>query len=148
MTDDIVLLQHDSLNAVGVPNALGVKAGSWQVLGSYYSELATLTIHDRGDGKQVRYIAPMSSRGPESAESVAVRWIVFPRYDRAAPTQMSPLSTANGLCRLMEHCCGLPEKLTHEQIREMIRWITGASCFELVFSDLDAAVRQINARAL
>lgn len=147
MTDDIVLLQRDSLNAVGVPCALGLKAGAWQVLAPRYAELPTLPIHDCADGRRVRYVAPLNSREFESIESAAVRWMVFPRYALDASTEMSPLSTVDGLCRLMAHCCGLPERLTHEQIGGIIRWISGLACFELVFSDVDAAIRQIDAHA-
>ena len=145
MTDDIVLLQRDSLNAVGVPNALGLKAGAWQVLASRYAELRTLPIHDRADGKRIRYVVPLNSRQSESIESAAVRWIVFPRYSTDAPSEMSPLSTVNGLCRLMAHCCGLPERLTHEQVGGIIGWISDVACFEMVFSDIEAAIRQIDA---
>jgi hypothetical protein len=148
MADDIVLLRHGDLNAVGVPNALGIKAGAWETLQSCYPELATLTMHDRSDGKRIRYLAPPSQSHSEAADGVAIRWIVFPRYESGGPVEMCPLHTAEGLYRLMAHCCGLPERLTHEQVAGMVQWIEDVSCFELAFSDLSAAVRAINAHSV
>src|SRR5262249_1214927 len=101
MADDIVLLQHGSLNAVGVPNALGLKAGAWPVLESRYPELTTVAVHERSDGRRLRHVVPPGWVYPEAIESLAVRWIVFPRYGSGGSTEMCPLGTADGLCRLM-----------------------------------------------
>jgi hypothetical protein len=148
MADDIVLLEHDSLSAIGVPNALGIKAGAWNILESRYPELATITPHDRIDGKRIRYVAPPSWIDPEAIETEPIRWIIFPRYGPGISAEMSPLTAAEGFHRLMAHCCGLPGRLTQEQVNGMIRWIADIACFEMTFSDLDLAVRAINAHCV
>jgi hypothetical protein len=144
MADDIVLLENGSLNAVGVPNALGLKAGVWQILESRYPELPTLPVHERSDGKRVRYVIPSHCLHPKADEKQAVRWIVFPRYASNQSTEMRPLSAGDGLCRLMAHCSGLPGRLTQDHVQRMVRWIRGIACFELGFSDLDAAIQAIS----
>jgi hypothetical protein len=148
MADDIVLLQDGSLNAVGVPNALGIKAGAWKILESFYPELATITIHDRSDGQRIRYVPPPIWVNSEAPEARYARWIVFPRHEPRISAKMSSLSTAEGFCRLMANCCGLPRRLTQQDVDGMIRWIGDIPCFELTFSDLDVAVRVISAHCV
>src|SRR5262249_17905627 len=107
-----------------------------------------LAVHERSDGKRVRHVAPPGWLHLETVEGLAVRWIVFPRYGSGGLTEMCALGTADGLSRLMAHCCGLPERLTHEKVSGIVQWIEGVACFQLEFSDLGTAIEAINAHCI
>lgn len=147
LSNDIVLLQHGSLDAVAVPDSLCIKEGAWEVLAPLFPELRDLPVHQRFDGTRLRYLVPPAFGGRNASGGVPVRWIVFPRYRRGAATALRPLSTADGLCRLMMHCCGLPGLLEQADIRRLIPWLSGIPCFEMELSDLDTAVLQIGSLA-
>jgi hypothetical protein len=61
-------------------------------------EIASVPVHDRDDGKRVRYVPPA---GAIQQTSATVRHIIFPRYDKGAPTSSNPLPGSEALGRLM-----------------------------------------------
>jgi hypothetical protein len=140
LSDDAVLLKARTLDAVGVPYSLAVKAGSWPILASLYPELADKDIHLRQDDKRVRYLSPPRR---DFDKPRPVRWIVFLRREAGAIPLFQRLGRLEGLQSLMEHCCAIPKALKAQDVARLIRWSDGVQFFELVGSDIDVAVAEL-----
>lgn len=141
--DDTIVLAHDTLAARQMPFAICLKPGAWRLLRKQLPQLAQQPIHNRPDGKRVRYLLPAET-APRIAPDVQtpVEWIVFPRRIRESPAELVPLSRAEALARLLHECCPL-DTLDPEKIAQLVQWIAAISCFELRFSGLDAAVERL-----
>ena len=74
-----------------------------------------------------------------------VSHIVFPRYDKDAPTELKPIARFEALRRLMGECQALRQRLDRENVAELIRWIAGIDCYALTFSSLDEAAELVAA---
>ncbi|WP_119458763.1 PqqD family peptide modification chaperone [Rhodospirillaceae bacterium SYSU D60014] len=140
MSDDIVLLEEQDLNAVSVPESLCIKEGAWVTMSRRWPSLAGLVPHLRHDGKRARYLAPPWTIGGHDGTGIRVRWIVFPRYRPDAATALRPLTPAEGLQRLVALCSGLRESLDSDKVRRLVGWAAGIDSFEMDVSDLDSAV--------
>jgi hypothetical protein len=142
LSDDAVLLKARTLDAVGVPYSLAIKAGSWPILAGLYPDLADKNIHLRQDGKPVRYLLP--PRG-DFGQPRPVRWIVFPRRKAGATSLLRRLGRLRGLQALMEHCCAIPKPLTPQDVEGLIQWSDSVQFFDLVGSDIDTASAELRA---
>jgi hypothetical protein len=142
LSDDMILMERDSLEALAMPCSLGIKRGGWELLAARFPRLSRPTPSLRADGEIVSYLSPPSSRRsfylPRS-----VRWIVFPTLSIGTPGSQRPLSRLEGLQRLMRNCCGIPGALTSADIARLIEWSHGISWLEMTVSDLDTAVARL-----
>lgn len=92
-TDDIVMIGPAG-DVRGVAFAPGLKSGAWPLVEKIRPELSRLHVHERLDGKKVRYFdaKPSFHGGP-----IAVKWIMFldrtPDAGRPTLTALSELET-------------------------------------------------------
>jgi hypothetical protein len=92
LSDEVALLEENTLHVRPVPVSLCLKNSAWDLLATRYPEIRDLAIHHRWDGKIVRYLnPPAATLGPEPDRSHPVRWIVFPRYAPDVQTTLRPL---------------------------------------------------------
>lgn len=147
LSDDSALLDGDfAVN--GVPYALTIKEGAWDVVAALHPELLQLPVHDRPDRQRVRYLPPAPPRGGAGGRERQVRWIVSPRYDGAGPpARLTRLKRAEAL-RLLLANCGWAKPLDWEAIERTIEWLGGVESYRAVYSNLAAAVATIDALAL
>jgi hypothetical protein len=136
-SDEVALIQRTTYRVPPVPLAICVKSTGWDLMARFYPNMSTLRVHGREDGKLVRYIAPpmVAAQHPPAP----VSHIIFPHYDRDAPTELKPIARTEALRRLMDECLGLRERLDSENVEELLRWIAGIDCYDLRFSSLDQA---------
>jgi hypothetical protein len=69
--------------------------------------------------------------------------IIFPRYEEAAPTRLERVKRSEALGRLMGECLALRQRLDQNNVRQLVRWITGIECYELTFSSLETAAQLV-----
>jgi hypothetical protein len=143
LSDDMILMERDSLDALAMPCSLGIKRGGWELLAARIPKLAPPKPHLRADGEVVSYLSPPSSRRSFYSPR-PVHWIVFPTLSLDTPGNLRPLARLEGLQRLMRHCCGIPAALISPDIRRLIEWSQGIRWFEMSVSDLDTAVARLN----
>jgi hypothetical protein len=142
LSDDMILMERDSLDAKAVPCSLGIKPGGWELLASRFPGCKSPRQHLRADGQVVGYFSPpLPQRGFVLPRTV--QWIVFPYLSPAAPGNVRALGPLEGLQRLMSHCCGIPSALRPEDIHRLIEWGAGVDWFELTVADLDTAVARL-----
>jgi hypothetical protein len=138
--DDTVVLADGSLDIRAVPFGICLKDGSWKLLASRFPDLSRQPIHDRLDGKRVRYLIPPPSARPDSPRAAA--WIAFPRRTNRR-SELVPISRPDALCRLAVQFCPLGSGLDLPKVEQLIEWIGGLSCFELRYATLDHGINLI-----
>ena len=146
LSDEAALVEptpDGSLAVRPVPLALTVKRGSLDLLAGLYPGLRELAEHSRQDGRDVRYLSPPpAARLPD--RPLPVRSLVFPHV--GARTRLSPLSRIEALSRLLGECLALPEDLTPERVRMLVRWMRRLECYELSLGSLEEAVALVSSR--
>ena len=71
---------------------------------------------------------------------VPVRWIVFPRYQVSADTELRPLDRAATLARLLGECKIVTSDLDKSDVAALVKWLREVDCYELTLSSLPDAV--------
>jgi len=140
LSDEVALLERTTFRVPPMPFAICVKNTGWEVIAPHYADFDKFPIHDREDGKRVRYIPPPAT---VPAGALPVSHIIFPRFQPEGPTALVPLARSAALGRLMEECVALRQRLDRETVDRLVRWMAGLQCFALSFSALDDAVRLI-----
>jgi hypothetical protein len=72
-----------------------------------------------------------------------VQWVVFPHYEREGGTQVTALSAAEGLRRLMDKALVLPELLDRQGVERLVEWVRDLEFYDLRLASLADAVRAI-----
>jgi hypothetical protein len=141
--DDTIVLSYGELAARPVPFGICLKQGSVKLLSERFADLGKLPVHDRLDGKRVRYLVPPArQRATANARFRIGAIVVLNRQERGAAVRR-PLGKADTLRRLMDGFCPLRGSLDRPEIERLVRWIDAVPCFELHYSDLDGAVAQV-----
>jgi len=135
-SDEVALVERSTFRVVPVPLAVCVKSTGWELMSRYFSELPTLPIHRRNDGKRVRYVPPRAVQ----KEPAQVSHIFFPLYCKDSPTRLVAVSRSDALARLMDQCLALRLRLDRDNVKKLVDWIAGIDCYALTFSSLDDAV--------
>ena len=142
LSDDTAVLARDTLAARAVPLSICLKSGSWELLARQFPDLVRQPIHDRLDGKRVRYLSPPAGgicADPSAQHSV--RAIVFPNRRPGAAGALHPIARTEALSRLFKFFYPLAEGLDPAKVERLLAWITVVDCYELQFSSLDDATR-------
>jgi hypothetical protein len=142
-SDEVALIERDSFLVPPTPLALCVKSTGWDIIARYHPDLSALEVHERLDGKVVRYVPPSPHRIAKA--SAPVRHIIFPLYDKNAATEIKPITHSEALGRLMAECLALRQRLNSVNAGEIVRWIAGIDCYALTFSSLDEASELVSA---
>jgi hypothetical protein len=133
LTDDISLLDPASLRVVPVPGTLVLKSGSWDALHPLLPGLRDLPVRRRG-GQDVRYWSPPATQ--VTADQLAVRAIVFARYQSAGKAQLQRLSALEGLSRLIAAPCTVSAPITTETVHRIAGWAQSIPFFALPYGSL------------
>jgi hypothetical protein len=143
-SDEIALLESDSLDVRPVPVSMTIKPGSIPPLQQLYPGLGDLDEHLREDRQPVRYLAPPpEARCPADQPPRPARWVVFPRYEEGGDTLLSPVSPARGLQRLLDESLVLPELLDRHKVERLVEWARQLSFVDLRMSSLEAGVQAV-----
>jgi hypothetical protein len=142
-TDELVLIERDSPRVRTAPVAISTKSGSWPVLRKYYPDIESLPVYLRADGKSVRYLLPRGSQASTFTQGSQVQAIVFPRYEPGQAPRLSGITAGDALCRVTDAGYDVEGGLDRQSVVDLIHWISGQRCYELLFDDLDDAVAAV-----
>jgi hypothetical protein len=142
-SDEVGLLDEESLRLRPVPLGLGVKPGAVDTLAELFPEVRQLEIHSREDGQQVRYLSLPAARSAPAGVTREAKWLIFPRYGRNLGTALKPLGRPEALRRLMHECMVLPKLLDETRVERLVRWMRQLRCYELPMNSLDRAVELV-----
>jgi len=137
-SDDSVILERDTLSVPGMPFAIMVREGSWNVLSRRFPELLDAPVVWRY-GQRVRFLPPAGMKQDGYSERVGA--IVFIRFESAAATEISALDPFQALLRLDQS--GFWVEHNQQSIRAFLAWIQSTPSFTLTYSDVDQAAALI-----
>lgn len=144
MADDTTVLARDTLAARAVPFAICLKEGAWGLLSSWFPDLCGRPIHDRLDGKKVRYLLPAADHvWAKPATRRRVDSVVFLHRVPEPRSSLRSVERADALSRLAREFCPLGDGLTAEKMEQLVAWISAVDCLELRYSPLDDGVEQL-----
>jgi hypothetical protein len=139
-SDEIAVLNVESLCVSPLPLPMSIKPGSVEPLSRYYAGLSERPVHQRVDGKKVRYLSPPIPNLTETFEvSAPVDYIVFPKYREGAENRLNMLDKFETMQRLA--MTGSSNRdITNRDVEAMIALVENSPCYEIVYSDLSKAV--------
>ncbi len=144
--DDTVVLANDELAARAVPFAICLKRGAWNLLAGRFPDLLEQPVHDRNDGKRVRYLAPPRvAVGARTEAGWPVSAIVFLDRKDGGTATLSALPPFEALQRLLQGFYPLADGLDAEKVERLLEWICRTQSFELRFSSLEDCVTHVGA---
>ncbi|MDD2767571.1 MAG: hypothetical protein PHT19_02475 [Methylococcus sp.] len=135
--DDTVPVSNEGL-LIGLRMSACVKAGSWAALSRLRADIETAETLRRF-GEPVRYLPPI---GSAAQKPVPLHRFLFPRYSPDAAPCMTPLSPVEALRRIVE-AEAVIRNLSQTKLDALVRWMESAPAFELVYPDLDSALRLV-----
>jgi hypothetical protein len=145
LSDEVALLQEETLNVRPLPLALTVKAGSVPLLSRLHPGLRERRTHVRQDERVVRYLNPPADALADPTRDQPVSRIVFPRV--GPETRLRSITRPDALQRLLRECLVLPEWLDADKVRRLVVWMRSVECFELSVASLEEAVEAIRQTA-
>jgi hypothetical protein len=139
-SDEIAVLNVENLCVSPLPLPMSIKPGSVGPLSRYYARLSERPVHQRADGKKVRYLSPPISSLTETFEvSASVNYLVFPKYRGGKENRLNMLDKFETMQRLA--ITGSSNRdITNRDVEAMITLVEKSPCYEIVYSDLSKAV--------
>lgn len=134
--DELALLEPNKGLIAPLPLPMSIKTSGVEVLRQLYPVLDQVPVYKRADGKNVKILPPILSTIFNLNLQIEPAVIVFPRYDLSAATQISPLSKAETISRLVS-VCSSSRPLVEQDIAAMIRLVDENPCYEAVYSDIN-----------
>jgi len=143
-SDEVAPITRGTHRVLPVPSCIGLKSGAWPVLTPLFPSLATLPVHDRQDGKRVKYLPPPSNSLPTDLDrSLRVHAIMMPHFTGRGHTQLKRLSPAETLCRIATAGYDVNGPLDTARVDELLAWIANLDAYELSIATLEDAIRQV-----
>jgi len=142
LSDELSLLLREPRLVRAAPVSLSLKRDSWSILASMCGSLEHLSVHLKDGDVEVRYLRPAKMDLPHHANYLA-KCVVFLRLNPGGTCSLSPLSTAEALCRIAESGYAMPGGLKPDRVEALLAWIEQVECYELRLGNLGEAVRLI-----
>ena len=139
-TDELVLLMPD-LTLCPLPVSLGLKKGSWPIFEAGMPAPGSISTHHQQDGTEIKYFGPHSPAALTSQPPL--RALVFPKYQAATSSKLTPISSAKALYRLAQAGYAVTGELSPELVSTLVDWVGNHACYELQVGDLDTAVSAV-----
>jgi HprK-related kinase A len=136
-SDEAAVIDPDSGLLLPFQKAIKLEPASLPVLASRFPDLE---VHSVAQRRRVTYLCPPDDRWPSGPATPKL--IVFPQYVNGAPTEMAPMPRSVAFERLLAHSFSAGN-LAADGVKQLVRLVQGCACYELPFSDLDDAVKQI-----
>ena len=98
---------------------------------------------ERGREEPVWYAHPEDVRADSISGPVPIRYIIFPRYDPAAPPQLQPMSPDEAVRQLIDNSVNFSQFGKHG-LHLLAALVEDAQCFSLTSNDLEETTALIN----
>ena len=140
LSDDMVVLDHDSFLVRGLPFSICVKESGLALLDNQTQATTPHELHLRADGRRVHYRHPAS--GSLMIEPQAAEWMMFPRYTPGEQGNLRAITSAEALRRLLE-LSAPPRHLSRDTAEKLLTWSARLKCCKLSFPDTRFAIDAI-----
>lgn len=135
--DDVALVGADGA-ICGVPFALTLKEGSWDLLARLHGDRYDTT-HSRSDGISVRYV-PIPD--PHN-QSLSATWLIFLNRVESGPAELTAIDQLNSMRRLIDSAFAADGRLSQAGFFALKRIVTGARSLQLTYSEAVEARRML-----
>jgi len=139
LSDELTLLEFPTGNVVPLPRPISLKNASIDAIRRFSAGAEVgPPVHDTAKGS-VAHMKPPTGSVRRAREPAHPRWIVQPRYERGAATQLTPLSKARTFMFLADHAFNydVHGRRAFELLAEVVG---GSDCFEFRYAALEDAV--------
>lgn len=138
LADDLTLVDFNKrgLAVRGVPAASCVKREAWDLLGALHPELEHATIHERADGKIVKYLPVAEPR----LEPVPVRAFVVPGFVQGASAKTTTLPPEIAMQHILQSVLAWRAKLTPGSVETLIEGLERIPAFACTYGSPADAV--------
>lgn len=135
--DDVALVGPDG-TICGVPFALTLKQGSWDLLARLYGDRYDVT-HCRCDGISVRYVPIPDAHN----QSLSASWLIFLNRVESGPAELTAIDQLDSMKRLVDNAFAADGRLSQAGFFALKRIITGARSLQLTYSEAAEARRAL-----
>lgn len=140
LSDELALIEMDSGRLQPLPRAVSLKNASIEVIRGFAGEAARFgsIVHDTSKGV-VGHFRPPLDAVRRAGETAAPGWVVFPRYQAAAPAELRALSKGHCLMQLIENAFNynVQQRAGFERLAGLV---AASDCYQFSYSSLDEAV--------
>jgi len=149
-TDELAILTDPEMQLMPCPINIGIKAGSWAVVGAFDEQIHTLQVWQRDDGQKIRYLPPPTGTVQHAGDLKEVVALVFPEFfDPDQPHQeeagtLTPMSPGIALQQLTGAGYHLNQALTSDWVAGATRWLSGVECFVMRYSSIEQSIDLID----
>ena len=148
LADDIAVLTDSPVRLRPMPVRIALKQGSWPPLARLQAHLQahldSLPEYALAEGSSVKYLSPADIRAQFLSEfPVEMSSLVFPRYVSWPKNELRRISKGDAFGKLFAAGHDLKGPFSESRVRIVTDWLRETPCFELEFSDLDAAIGRI-----
>ncbi|MCK1735568.1 serine/threonine protein kinase [Bradyrhizobium sp. 138] len=133
--DDVALVGADG-TICGIPFALTLKEGSWDLLSRLHGDRYDAT-HCRSDGVRVRYVPIPDAH----QECFSASWIIFLNRVASGPGELTVIDQLDSMKRLIENAFAADGRLSQAGFFALKRIVAGARSFQLTYSEAVEARR-------
>jgi hypothetical protein len=139
--DDTIVLARDTLEARAVPFSVCLKEGSWPLLASRFPGLARRPVHNRSDGKKVRYLAPSRPGGWARPDFRApINAVVMLDRGTGKVPGVRELDPVEAFPRFLQDFYPLRGGLDSAKVGQLVHWMARRQCIEVRYDTLDEGV--------
>ncbi|MDD1518801.1 serine/threonine protein kinase [Bradyrhizobium sp. WBAH42] len=131
--DDVALVGADG-TICGVPFAITLKEGSWDLLSRLHGDRYDAT-HCRSDGVRVRYVPIPDAQN----ECFSTGWIIFLNRVASGPAELTAIDRLDSMKRLIENAFSSDGKLSQTGFYALKRMVAGAKSLQLTYCEAGEA---------
>lgn len=135
-SDDSVALQNASLSVPAMPFAMMIREGSWRQIAARFPLFENAPIYERY-GENVRFLAPTSVANKPGTPTA----IIFSQWMPDATFTLKELDAFDALIRLKDS--GFWVAHDQNSIAIFLDWLRSLPIYEMIYCDLDEAIRQV-----
>jgi hypothetical protein len=140
VSDEAVAFDWDTLEIVPYPKPLSIDPGSWKLFADLEPHAPFTTAGYKAEQWQVPAAA---IRAGSVATGCSARYLVFPCYAAASPTELVPIGRAEALVELAKNTFRFRD-LGRRALAALAQIVEQVECYRLPLGDLDDAVALVD----
>jgi len=145
-SDEFGLIRPGTGELIPIPRPMPLKNESIQVIRTFApNAVFGPTILNTRKGT-VAHVRPPSDSVRRAGETAQAGWIVFPRWEAGAALQIDAIPKADAFMLMASNSFNY-EYIGETAFRSVREIVDGSECFELTYSDLEAAAARLTEMA-
>jgi HprK-related kinase A len=139
LSDEMALVDRKTGGIVPVPRPISLKDESIEIMRNFQADAVIGPLSKDTSKGTVAHLRPPVDSVKRDMESVKARYIIFPKYQRGAPTSLTARSKAKSCISLANNCFNY-HILGEAGFHLLGELINDSDCFEFCYSQLEEAI--------